>query len=136
MRRWATAHRETRRQSVGLSKSPAGLNPRGLLPASKNLRKIDGGIAVTDRVFPNLDRERRIALEMGAEFRASHCRNEAETIGLVHGASVVFVSFPPITAAVLEVLAPGVVVIRYGVGWDNVDVDSANLLGVSMWAAA
>lgn len=89
-------------------------------------------IAVTDHVFPNLDRERRLAFETGADFREAQCRDEAETIDLVRGANVVFVNFAPTTAAVLEVLAPGAVVIRYGVGWDNVDVDSANRLGVSV----
>lgn len=89
-------------------------------------------IAVTDHVFPTLDRERQVAVAVGAEFREAQCVSELETIDLVRGANVVFVNFAPITEAVLAVLAPGAVVIRYGVGWDNVDTDAADRLGVSV----
>jgi D-3-phosphoglycerate dehydrogenase len=45
---------------------------------------------------------------------------------------VAFVNFAPITGAVLERLAPEALVIRYGIGVDNVDLDAARRLGVSV----
>jgi D-3-phosphoglycerate dehydrogenase len=45
---------------------------------------------------------------------------------------VVFVNFAPITDEVLDELAPGATVIRYGVGYDNVDIEAARSRGVSV----
>jgi D-3-phosphoglycerate dehydrogenase / 2-oxoglutarate reductase len=50
----------------------------------------------------------------------------------VAGAQVAFVNFAPITEEVLAALAPGAVVVRYGIGYDNVDVDAARRIGVSV----
>ena len=89
-------------------------------------------ITVTDHVFESVAKEQQLAEEFQAEFREAHCVSEADTIRAVEGAKVVFVNFAPITPAVVESLAPEAVVIRYGVGWDNVDVEAANRLGVSV----
>jgi D-3-phosphoglycerate dehydrogenase len=57
---------------------------------------------------------------------------EDETVAAVAGARVVFVNFAPITRRALAELAPGASVIRYGVGYDNVDVTAAQALGVQV----
>ena len=89
-------------------------------------------VVVTDHIFAGLDREREFAERYGAEFRSRQCVTEEETIDAVRGANIVFVNFAPITPAVLDALAPGAVIIRYGVGWDNVDIEAANARGVSV----
>lgn len=89
-------------------------------------------ITVTDHVFESVGRERELAGSTGAEFREADCATEAETLEATRGASVVFVNFAPITSRVLESLASGAVVIRYGVGWDNVDIAAADRLGVAV----
>ncbi|RGE20499.1 C-terminal binding protein [Leucobacter sp. wl10] len=89
-------------------------------------------VVVTDHIFADLERERAFAARIGAEFRSAQCTSEHETIEAVGGANIVFVNFAPVTPAVLDALAPGAVVIRYGVGWDNVNVVAAAERGVSV----
>lgn len=89
-------------------------------------------VAVTDHIFASLDRERTFAESIGATFRAAQCITEQETIEALRDADIAFVNFAPITPAVLDVLAPGAVIIRYGVGWDNVDTAAANARGISV----
>jgi D-3-phosphoglycerate dehydrogenase len=89
-------------------------------------------VVVTDHVFPNVDPEAAAARRLGAEFVEYACRTEAETKDAVAGAAVVLVNLAPMTADVLRALAPGAVVIRYGIGVDNVDLAAARELGVAV----
>lgn len=89
-------------------------------------------VVVTDHIFAGLEREKAFAERVGAQFRTEQCTTEDETARAVSGADIVFVNFAPITPAVLDRLAPGAVIIRYGVGWDNVDVDAATQRGIAV----
>lgn len=89
-------------------------------------------LVVTDQCFGNTRYEEQLARERGVEFASYQCVTEAETIEAVRGASVVLVNFAPITEAVLAAMAPGATVIRYGIGYDNVDVEAAARLGVAV----
>jgi len=89
-------------------------------------------VVVTDQAFGCVEREARTAEAFGADFAEFQCQTEADTKAAVAGASVVFVNFAPMTAAVLASLATGATVIRYGIGYDNVDVDAARELGVQV----
>jgi phosphoglycerate dehydrogenase-like enzyme len=89
-------------------------------------------VVVTDHVFPDVRPEAETARRFDAEFAEYACRTEAETRDAVAGADVVFANLAPITADVLRVLAPGAVVIRYGIGVDNVDLAAARELGVAV----
>jgi D-3-phosphoglycerate dehydrogenase len=89
-------------------------------------------VVVTDHAFRNVDLEAATARRFGADFAEYACRTEAETRDAVAGAGVVFVNLAPITGDVLRALAPGAVVIRYGIGVDNVDLSAARDLGVAV----
>lgn len=89
-------------------------------------------VVVTDQAFGGVDRERKVAVEHGRSFAEHQVRTEDETIKAVMGAHVVFVNFAPITRRVLETLADAAVVIRYGIGYDNVDIEAACELGVTL----
>jgi D-3-phosphoglycerate dehydrogenase len=89
-------------------------------------------VVVTDQAFGGVERERAVAESHGVDFAEHHVQTEADTIAAVAGARVVFVNFAPITRAVLAVLGPGAVVIRYGIGYDNVDAVAAAELGVAV----
>jgi D-3-phosphoglycerate dehydrogenase len=89
-------------------------------------------VVVTDQAFGNVDQEAATAKRFGATFAEYACGTEEETREAVCGADVVFVNFAPMTADVLRVLAPGAVVIRYGVGVDNVDLAAARQLGLAV----
>ncbi|MCU1574943.1 MAG: D-3-phosphoglycerate dehydrogenase [Micrococcaceae bacterium] len=89
-------------------------------------------VVVTDQAFGNVDREHATAREHGASFAHHQCSTEADTRQAVQGADVVLVNFAPITAAVLQEMSPGGVVIRYGIGYDNVDLDAAREAGIAV----
>lgn len=97
---------------------------------SKNVRTNPKRVVVTDSPFANLDGEREAAAAHGATFEDFQCKSEQETIAAVAGADVVLVTHVPITNAVLEALAPNAVVVRYGVGIDNIAIEAAHDLGV------
>jgi D-3-phosphoglycerate dehydrogenase len=87
-------------------------------------------VVVTDQAFGGVDRERAIAQRHGCSFAEYDVRSEDDTARAVRGSKVVFVNFAPITRKVLSQLAPGAVVIRYGIGFDNVDMRAAREFGV------
>ncbi|MDR3070347.1 MAG: C-terminal binding protein [Propionibacteriaceae bacterium] len=88
-------------------------------------------VVVTDHPFKDTIMEQEVAASHGAEFLEVHAVSEDETISAVQGANVVLVDYAPITRPVLETLAPGAAVIRYGVGYDNIDVAAAKELGIT-----
>jgi len=73
-------------------------------------------IVVTDTPVGDDSLERALAAQLGAEYR----RGDA-----LDGADVVLTNFAPLGAGELARLADGAVVIRYGVGVDNVDLTAA-----------
>lgn len=87
-------------------------------------------VVVTDHAFRDVSLERAVAQDHGASFECFACTEAAETADAVAGADVVFVNFAPITDSVLARLRPGATVVRYGIGYDNVDVQAAKTRGV------
>jgi D-3-phosphoglycerate dehydrogenase / 2-oxoglutarate reductase len=87
-------------------------------------------VVVTDHTFPSLEAEAAAARSAGAEFAAFQCRTAEEVAEAVKGADVAAVQFAPFGRDAVEALAPGAAVIRYGVGFDNLDIEAANERGV------
>ncbi|KXX60712.1 MULTISPECIES: C-terminal binding protein [unclassified Rhodococcus (in: high G+C Gram-positive bacteria)] len=87
-------------------------------------------MVITDHNFAGEDFERAAAKELDADFAVFHATTEAEAIEAVRGADVALVNFAPMTAAALAAMNPNGVVVRYGIGFDNVDLDAATRLGV------
>jgi D-3-phosphoglycerate dehydrogenase len=85
---------------------------------------------VTDHAFVDVAHERAAAAGVGAELAVHQCTSAAETTEAVRGADVALVNFAPMGAEQLAAMRPGATVIRYGVGFDNVEVDAATRLGV------
>ncbi|MCC7320569.1 MAG: C-terminal binding protein [Rubellimicrobium sp.] len=87
-------------------------------------------LVVTDQAFGNTRHEQAVAAAAGATFAEHHCTGEDETLAAVAGAHAVLNNFAPMTRRVMAAMAPGAVVVRYGVGVDNVDLAAARDLGV------
>lgn len=87
-------------------------------------------VVVTDYTFPALEAEAAAAQAAGAEFAAFQCRTAAEVAEAVAGADIAVVQFAPMDHAAVEALAPGAAVIRYGIGFDNIDTNATNARGV------
>lgn len=89
-------------------------------------------VVVTDYTFPGLAQEDAAARAAGADFAAHQCRSADEVAAAVAGADVAVVQFAPFTAAAVAAVRPGATVIRYGVGYDNIDVAAARAAGLKV----
>jgi D-3-phosphoglycerate dehydrogenase len=87
-------------------------------------------VVVTDYTFPSLDAEAEAARAAGAEFAAFQCPTAEDVTAAVAGADVAIVQFAPMSRAAIAALAPGAAVVRYGIGFDNIDIAAANDQGV------
>ncbi|MGV8986030.1 MAG: C-terminal binding protein [Cypionkella sp.] len=87
-------------------------------------------VVVTDYTFPDLDREQAAAMKAGADFVACQCKSAEEVAEALKGADVALVQFAQVDAAAISGMAEGSALIRYGIGFDNIDVDAANARGL------
>lgn len=87
-------------------------------------------VAVTDFTFPSLEIEERILRAAGAELRAGNDRRIAALKLLVADADAVIAQFAPIDAEVISAMRRARVIVRYGIGVDNVDLRAAKERGI------
>lgn len=87
-------------------------------------------VAVTEASFPALDIERRILESAGLELVGGQCKTPETLIPLVADADAVIVQFAPITAEVIGAMTRARAIVRYGIGYDNVDLDAARQKGI------
>lgn len=81
-------------------------------------------VVVTDATFPDVDKEEAAARAAGATFKRFDCKTPDEVTAAVKGAKVAVVQFAQLNAEGVTALAPDARVIRYGVGYNNLDTDA------------
>lgn len=89
-------------------------------------------MVVTDHIFADLALERAAAEALGTSLEVFNAATEEDTIEALRDAYIALVNFAPITKAVMAAMAPGAVIIRYGIGYDNVDLDEADAQGIAV----
>jgi D-3-phosphoglycerate dehydrogenase len=94
---------------------------------------VAGVVVITDCDHDTIDPERAVLDGHDAELRRLQCRTPEEVAAQAGDADVLINQYVPITAEVLDALARCRLVVRYGVGVDNVDVEAATARGV--WVA-
>jgi D-3-phosphoglycerate dehydrogenase len=87
-------------------------------------------VVVTDYPFPNLEPERSILEPTGCIVQANQCTTEQQVIEVCKDADAILNQFVPITRAVLAELKRCKIIVRYGIGVDNVDVTAATEFGI------
>lgn len=87
-------------------------------------------VVITDFGFPDVGFERKIVEAAGGKLEALQCKTEQEVIEAAQEADALLVQFAPITRTVIEALTRCKVIVRYGVGYDNVDVEAARGCGI------
>jgi D-3-phosphoglycerate dehydrogenase len=88
-------------------------------------------VAVTDYSFDALDVETGILQPLGCRLAASKPIPRPVELGqLVADADYVLTQFAPLNAAVIAAMRKAKVIVRYGVGVDNVDLDAARARGI------
>jgi D-3-phosphoglycerate dehydrogenase len=82
-------------------------------------------VLVTDSTFEELDIERAILEPLGCIVESHQCRTPAQLLECVPDADFVITQFAPVNSAVIDAMARARLIVRYGIGVDNVDLDSA-----------
>jgi len=87
-------------------------------------------VVVTDHGFPDLEAEERALREVGAELSVYQCRTVLEVADAVREADAVLTQWAPITEEAIAAMAHCKVIVRYGIGVDNVDLEAAGKRGI------
>ena len=88
-------------------------------------------VAVTDYTFDSLDIEKGVLEPLGCEVVGQHSgKDQAQLIALVKDADYVIVQFAPVNATVIGSMEQCRVIVRYGIGVDNVDLKAAAAKGI------
>jgi D-3-phosphoglycerate dehydrogenase len=87
-------------------------------------------VLVTDYTFESLDVEKTILEPLGIEVVGRRCKTPDELIPLVGDADGILTQFAPVNAAVIGAMKKARVIVRYGIGVDNVDLDAARARGI------
>jgi D-3-phosphoglycerate dehydrogenase len=87
-------------------------------------------VAVTDYSFDTLEVETDILRPLGCEIVARRKASGLELSELVADADHVITQFAPVRAEVIAAMRKARVIVRYGVGVDNVDLEAARAHGI------
>lgn len=87
-------------------------------------------VVVTDYTFPNLDIEKQVLVPGGCELAGHQCRTPEALIEVVRDADHVLTQFAPVNANVVNAMERAKVIVRYGIGYDNVDLAAAAARGI------
>jgi D-3-phosphoglycerate dehydrogenase len=82
-------------------------------------------VVVTDHTFPDLDIEQGIIQKAGATLVAAQTKDVEALQKAVVGADAVITQFAPVNAQVIAAMDKARAIVRYGIGFDNVDIDAA-----------
>jgi D-3-phosphoglycerate dehydrogenase len=87
-------------------------------------------VAITDFNFPHVEREGEILSRAGAEWAAYQCKTPVEVIENCREADALIVQWATIDRTVIAALERCKVIVRYGIGVDNVDLEAAADRGI------
>lgn len=89
-------------------------------------------VVVTDYIEPDLEWEVEQFVQMGVDFSAYQMKNAPtpELLKVSADADVLIVNMAPMTEEVMEGLKRTKLIIRHGVGYDNIDVPAASRRGI------
>ena len=90
-----------------------------------NLRAV-----ITDHGFPNLRHEESILGAAGIGLTVAQCKTTAEVGAAARGAVALLVQWAPVDAGVIAGLDQCKIIVRYGIGYDNVDIAAARARGI------
>jgi D-3-phosphoglycerate dehydrogenase len=87
-------------------------------------------VLITDHGFPNVRHEEEVLGAAGAQLVVAQCKTPDEVIAAARDADALLVQWAPVNAAVIASLARCKVIVRYGIGYDNVDLVAAKARGL------
>ncbi len=87
-------------------------------------------VVVTDYGFKSLENEKRIITEAGGIFESYQCKTDDELINAAIDADILLVQFYKITKSIIDSLPKCKLMVRYGIGVDNIDIKAASEKGI------
>ncbi len=105
------------------------------------IERYDGGeglrmrkVVISDHGFPSIDLQRDVIEKAGFQLVEAKppCKTEDEVIERCGEGDALLVQWAPITQRVLQSLPRVKCVVRYGIGVDNIDLEAAKKLGVTV----
>ncbi len=87
-------------------------------------------IVITDYTFPDLSIEEQVFSGSGFSLVSGQAKTPETLIPLVKTADAVITQFAPVNASVIEAMERAKVIVRYGIGVDNVDLKAARSKGI------
>ena len=87
-------------------------------------------VAVSDIVFPNLDRARAVLSSIGAELRLAEVPKPEAILRVAKDADALLATYAKITADMIRQMNRCRIISRFGIGVDNVDIPAATERGI------
>src|SRR5580658_4598268 len=87
-------------------------------------------VAVSDTVFPNLDRARAVLSQIGAEVHLAAEPKPEAIMRVAKDADALFATYAKITAEMIRQMTRCRIISRFGIGVDNVDIPVATERGI------
>jgi D-3-phosphoglycerate dehydrogenase len=87
-------------------------------------------VFITDHGFPDVHQEREIINAAGHELLVGQCKTAEAIIVQAAAADALLVQWAPVNASVIDQLKQCRVIVRYGIGVDNVDLKAATACGI------
>jgi D-3-phosphoglycerate dehydrogenase / 2-oxoglutarate reductase len=87
-------------------------------------------VAVSDIVFPNLDRARAVLSTIGAELRLAEEPKPGAILRVAKDADALLATYAKITADMIRQMTRCRIISRFGIGVDNVDIPAATERGI------
>jgi len=89
-------------------------------------------VVITDSNFQSNEPERNVLEKAGLRVTQFHCRTVEELKEAGKDADAALVQFAPVTGEVLKAWDRCQIIVRYGIGYDNVDIRAAEELGIQV----
>lgn len=87
-------------------------------------------VVITDFEYPNVDQERKIITKFGAELHACHLKTQDEIAAATEDADAVIVQYATITKEIIARMKHCRMIIKYGIGVNNIDSEAATAKGI------
>ena len=82
-------------------------------------------VAITDYTFESLDIEKQVLEPLGLTVDGAQCSTPSQLIEFLQDADYVITQFAPVDETVIKAMQKARVIVRYGIGVDNVDLVAA-----------
>lgn len=114
-------------RSTSKKSSEAGGENKEPSSGARDLR-----VVITDCSWEDVSVERKILEEAGVRVTRAQCATPQEVIDVAKDADALLVGWAPITPEVIGTLSRCRLLMRYGTGYDNIDVDAATRAGIAV----